>query len=87
MGAEVEVEGAPGALRGQIVNGGGTGAGAVYGGTGFAAGVATAAGDGKAGTADGLLGWRTGLGAGIDGVGAEAGKWRGWSGVAGEAER
>lgn len=49
--------------------------------------VGTAAGDGMAGTEVGQFGWRTGLGAVIAGVGVEAGKWRGWAGVAGGAER
>lgn len=85
----VEVVGAPDALWGQIESGGGTGAGLViaYGGTEFAVGVATAVDDVRAGIADGWLEWRTGLGAGIGGVGAEAGKSRGWAGVAGGAER
>lgn len=85
MGAGVEAEGAPGALRGQIGSGGGTGAGhgIAYGGTEFGSGVATAAGDVRAGTVDGWPGWRTGLG----GVGAEAGKWREWAGAVGAAER
>ncbi len=89
MGAGVEVEEAPGALRGQIESEGGTGAdhGIAYGGTDFGVGVATAAGDVRAVTVDGSLERRTGLGAGIGGVGAEAGKWRGLAGEAGGAER
>ena len=55
MGAGVEVVGALDALRGQIKSGGGTGAGygIAYAGTEFGAGVATVAGDVRAGTADG----------------------------------
>lgn len=89
MGVGVGVVGAPDALRGQTVSGGGTGAdhGIAYGGTEFGAGVATAVGDVRAGTVDGWLGQRTGLGAGIGVVGEEAGKWTGWAGVAGGAER
>lgn len=87
MGAGVEAEGAPGALRGQIENGGGTGADPVCGGTGFEAGVGTAASGARVGIVDGWLGWTPGLGAAIGGVGAGAETWRGWAGVAGGAER
>lgn len=89
MGAGVEVVGAPDALRGQIESGGGTGAGRgiAYGGAEFGVGAATEAGDVRAGTVDGWLGWRTALGAGTGGVVAEAGKWRGWAGVVAGAER
>lgn len=77
MVVEVEVGGAPDALRGQIVSGGGSEAdhGIAYEGPELWAGVATAAGDVRAGTVDEWLGWRTDAGNGV--VGGEAGKRRG----------
>lgn len=90
MGVRVVAVGAPDALRGQTVSVGGTGVGQslpVCGGTEFGAGARTAAGGVRAGTVDGWLEWRTGLGAGIGVVGGGAGKWTGWAGGAGGAER
>lgn len=77
MGVGVEAVGAPDAPRGQTVSGGESGAdhGIAYDGTEFGAAVATAAGDVRAGTVDGWLGWRTGAGIGV--VGEEVGKRRG----------
>lgn len=91
VGAEVVEEGAPSVLLDQIESGGGTGADSghvtAYGGwSGIAAVVGTAAGDVTAGTVDEWFGWRTGLGAVIAGVEAEAGMWTGWADVAGGAE-
>lgn len=87
MGVRVVAVGVPDALRGQTVSVGGTGVGPVCGETEFGAGARTAAGGVRAGTVDGWLGWRTGLGAGIGVVGGGAGKWTGWAGGAGGAER
>lgn len=58
MGVRVEVVGAPDALRGQIVSGGGSGAdhGIAYEGPELWAGAVTAAGDVRAGTVDEWLG-------------------------------
>lgn len=79
----------PDALWGQTASGGGTGAdfGIVYGGTEFGVGVVIAVDDVRAGTVDGWFGWRTGPDVGTGVVGTEAGKWKGWAGVAGGAER
>lgn len=75
-GVVVVVEAALDAPKGQIVSGGGTGAdhGTVCNGTVFGAGVLTAAGDVRAESVDEELGWRTGLGAGVDVVGEGPGK-------------
>lgn len=80
---EVEVEEAPGVLWDQRGSGVGNGAESGY----WTVCAGPEGGDVRAETVDEPFGWRTGSGAVIGGVEAEAERWRGWAGVAGGAER